>query len=38
VANHPLASPLLIKQQFLVDLLVALKTKAMPAKKQLVKL
>jgi hypothetical protein len=31
------ASLLLIKQQFLVDLLVALKTKAMPAKKQLVK-
>jgi hypothetical protein len=31
------ASLLLIKQQFLVDLLVALKTKAMPAKKQLVR-
>jgi hypothetical protein len=37
VVNHPPASLLLIKQQFLVDLLVALKTKAMPAKKQLVR-
>jgi hypothetical protein len=34
VVNHPLAS---LQQQFLVDLLVALKTKAMPAKKQLVR-
>jgi hypothetical protein len=33
VVNHLPASLLLIKQQFLVDLLVALKTKAMPAKK-----
>jgi hypothetical protein len=37
VVNHPLASPLLNLKQFPVDPLVALKTKAMPAKKQLVK-